>query len=149
MNFPDHTSNNDTITFNYLSEDFPKVPASTAEMIHHIINEEANDLNQLTFVFCDDSYLLKLNQKFLKHDTLTDILTFPMSSSDGIDGEIYISIPRVKENAITFSKSFKSEYLRVIAHGVLHLCGYKDKSEEEIKIMRAKENQYIFFGLNQ
>jgi rRNA maturation RNase YbeY len=148
MIFPDQSSAEDSITFNYLNEDFPKVHESAMAMIHQIIKEENKSLNQLTFVFCDDSYLLNLNQQFLKHDTLTDIITFPMSS-DGIDGEIYISIPRVRENAGAFSNSFTSEYLRVIAHGVLHLCGYKDKSEEEIRVMRAKEDHYIAFALNQ
>ena len=148
MIFPDQSFREDSITFNYLNEDFPKAPESALAMIHHIIKKETKSHNQLTFVFCDDSYLLNLNQQFLKHDTLTDIITFPMSS-DGIDGEIYISIPRVRENADTFSNSFTSEYLRVIAHGVLHLCGYKDKSEEELKVMRAKEDHYIAFALNQ
>jgi len=116
-------------------------------MLQKILEDEQQTLTQLTFIFCDDDYLLALNKQFLEHDTLTDIITFPMSN-DGIDGEIYISIPRVEENAKSFETSFEKEYLRVIAHGVLHLCGYGDKSEEEIKVMRSKEDHYIAFAEN-
>ena len=97
----------------------------------------------LTFIFCDDEYLYKINLEFLNHDTLTDIITFDYTLGKEIHGEIYISIDRVKENASEFQVSFEEELHRVIIHGVLHLCGYKDKSEADESQMRSKENFYL------
>jgi rRNA maturation RNase YbeY len=94
-------------------------------------------------VFCDDAYLHKLNVEFLRHDTLTDIISFDYTVGKIIHGDIFISIPRVTENAKEFDVTFESEINRVIVHGVLHYCGYKDKTEEDVKVMRNKENFYL------
>lgn len=99
---------------------------------------------QLTYIFCDDNYLLQINKDFLNHKTLTDIITFDMSESDHeLIGEIYISVDRVAENAEKFEVSYNEELHRVIFHGALHLCGYGDKTEEEKKKMRHKENHCL------
>ena len=99
-------------------------------------------LASLQFIFCSDDFLLDINKQYLKHNYYTDIITFNLGA-DVIEGEIYISIDRVKENAANYNTSFKRELHRVIFHGVLHLCGYKDKLNEEKMIMRAKEVRYL------
>lgn len=109
-----------------------------------IFRKEKQPLDSLDFIFCSDEYLLKINQDFLKHDYYTDIITFELSSSgQSTTGEIYISIDRVKENATTHHESFANELHRVIFHGVLHLCGYKDKSKTAKAEMTMKENYYL------
>lgn len=104
---------------------------------------EGKTLGALTFVFCTDSYLHRINLTYLQHDTYTDIITFDYSDGDIIAGDIFISIERVRENADHFKCSFTQELSRVIIHGVLHLMGYKDKLAEEKKIMRSKEDFYL------
>ena len=94
-------------------------------------------------MFCDDDYLHKLNIEFLNHDTLTDIISFDYSVGKIIQGDVYISVDRVKENARDFNVSFDEEIHRVIVHGILHYCGYKDKSDDETQQMRHKENLYL------
>ena len=109
-----------------------------------LAKKEGYKLKSINYIFCTDSYLLKLNQDFLGHNTLTDIITFPLSKrGEDIEAEIYISVDRVKENASLFNTSFKEEFHRVIFHGMLHLCGYKDKSASEKAKMRQKENEYL------
>ncbi|MBS1781437.1 MAG: rRNA maturation RNase YbeY [Bacteroidetes bacterium] len=99
----------------------------------------------LTYVFCNDTFLLDLNQRFLNHDTLTDIITFDMSENHhSLLGEIYISVERIVENARTFENSYQKELHRIIFHGALHLCGFKDKSENEKAIMTQEENRCLF-----
>ena len=99
---------------------------------------------QLDYVFCTDEYLLQMNQRFLNHDTLTDIITFDLSDdSDRIVGEIYISYERVRENSAKFGVIAHDELLRVVCHGMLHLCGFKDKKKEDSKVMRMKEDECI------
>lgn len=106
--------------------------------------KEGQELKNLQYVFCSDEYLLELNKQFLQHDTFTDIVTFELGTEPGVtEGEIYISIDRIKENAIKFDVSEEQELHRVIFHGALHLCGYKDKSKEQSAIMRKKENEYL------
>ncbi len=114
-----------------------------SDWISSIILEENYKEGELVYVFCDDAYLHKLNVQFLDHDTLTDIISFDNSLGKQIHGEIYISVERVKENAETFSVSFQDELHRVIIHGILHYCGYKDKTEEEATLMRTKENEAL------
>ncbi len=97
----------------------------------------------INVIFCDDSFLLEMNIKYLNHDTLTDIITFDYNEGSAISGDIFISIERVRENAGIFSKSFAEELHRVIIHGVLHLCGYKDKSRKDQVVMRMKEETYL------
>ena len=107
-------------------------------------SEKINKSIELTFVFCSDAALLKINQDFLNQDYYTDIITFPIEEDDeNLEAEIYISVDRVKENAENLSKTFINELHRVIIHGVLHLCGYPDKSDKEAKIMRNKEDFYL------
>jgi rRNA maturation RNase YbeY len=108
-----------------------------------VIKSEQKTLGELTYVFCSDEYLLDINQSYLQHDTLTDIITFDYTEGDSISAEIYISIERVKENAKEFGVDFEKELKRVMAHGVLHCCGYKDSTKEEKDLMRAKENLKI------
>jgi probable rRNA maturation factor len=111
--------------------------------ISEIILHENHELGDLTYVFCDDAYLHKLNLQFLNHDTLTDIISFDNSLGKQIHGEIYISVERVKENARTYQVAFLEELHRVIIHGVLHFCGYKDKTKKQQEAMSCKENEAL------
>jgi probable rRNA maturation factor len=115
--------------------------------IHSIFKKEGRELGFINYIFCTDRALLEINRQFLSHDFYTDIITFNLSESKIIQAEIYISTERVKENAFRLGVSFKSELHRVIFHGVLHLCGYKDKSKEEIVEMRGKEEFCIMHYL--
>ena len=112
-------------------------------MVASLFKKEKVSLSRLDYVFCSDEFLLEINNKFLNHDYYTDIITFDLSDTDSVMGEIYISIDRVKDNATQQSTSFKEELTRVIFHGALHLCGYKDKKQSEINLMRQKENYYL------
>ena len=105
-------------------------------------------INQLTYVFCSDEYLLNINKEYLNHDYYTDIITFPYKQGKEIESDIFISIDRVMENATQFEASFEEELLRVMAHGLLHLMGYGDKTDDEKKVMRSKENQAVQLFLN-
>jgi rRNA maturation RNase YbeY len=116
---------------------------SISNWIEETIYTEKKTLGEITYIFCDDEYLLKKNQEYLQHDTLTDIITFDYSEENTLSADIFISVERVKENAVIFAVSFEQELKRVIIHGILHLMGYKDKSEEESKIMRSKEDFYL------
>ena len=111
--------------------------------ISKIILQENHELGDLTYVFCDDAYLHRLNVQFLNHDTLTDIISFDNSLGKQIHGEIYISVERVKENAGTYQVAFLEELHRVIIHGVLHFCGYKDKTKKQQETMSCKENEAL------
>ncbi len=105
--------------------------------------KEGKELGEISYIFCSDNYLLKINKKYLNADYFTDVITFDYCVGNKISGDIYISIERVKENSKIFSQSFFNETFRVILHGALHLCGYKDKKPKEEKIMREKENFYL------
>ncbi|MDP3313897.1 rRNA maturation RNase YbeY [Lutibacter sp.] len=98
---------------------------------------------ELNFIFCDDKYLLKLNQDFLEHDTLTDIISFDYTMGKLIGGDIFISVERVKENAILFNQTFDNELNRVIIHGILHFFGFKDKATEDVVKMRTAEDECL------
>ena len=113
--------------------------------IHETFRLEEQQINLLDIIFCTDDYLKKINVNFLQHDYYTDIITFNLSeaASKAISGEIYISIDRVKENSLTHGVSFKNELHRIIFHGVLHLCGYKDKKSSDKSLMTEKENAYL------
>ncbi|MBR4135491.1 MAG: rRNA maturation RNase YbeY [Bacteroidales bacterium] len=108
-----------------------------------VIRQEKLQPGDIQYLFCDDAYLLERNLHFLQHDTLTDIITFDNGVVDCVSGEILISVERVRENAELLHTTFSDEMLRVIVHGVLHLCGYKDKTEEEAAQMRQLENRYM------
>ncbi len=107
------------------------------------ITKEGRTPGDLSVIFCDDPFLLELNIGYLKHDTLTDIITFDYNEGSLIIGDIFISIERVKENARLYSKSFEDELHRVIIHGVMHLCGYKDKKSKDKVTMRQKEDEFL------
>ena len=112
--------------------------------IARIFAEEGVEFKSVSYIFCHDEFLLKLNQEYLKHNTLTDILTFTLSNSPlPIISEIYISIDRVQENAIERKVPFENELHRVMIHGILHLCGYSDHTSEEKTEMRSKEDHYL------
>ena len=111
--------------------------------ISSVILSENKKEGEINYVFCDDDYLHKLNVEYLNHDTLTDIISFDYSVGNELSGDIFISVERVKENAGDFKVSFEEELKRVMVHGVLHYCGYKDKSESEEVIMRNKEEEKI------
>lgn len=108
-----------------------------------LFQKEKKKLEGLNYIFCDDEYLLGINRDFLKHDYYTDIITFDLSAGPATTGEIYISIDRVKDNAQQLKQPVSKELQRVIFHGALHLCGYKDKRPADIKLMRSKEDHYI------
>ncbi|MDX1940068.1 MAG: rRNA maturation RNase YbeY [Saprospiraceae bacterium] len=111
--------------------------------VKEILQQENKILQHISFIFCSDSYLHELNVQYLHHDTLTDIITFYYAYLPDIEGDIFISIDRIKENAKIFAGSFEEELHRVIAHGVLHLCGYGDKSDSEKVNMIIKENEAL------
>jgi rRNA maturation RNase YbeY len=131
------------ISFNYETTFSLEHEARLTEWLKDVIKSEGFKYDAINYVFCDDDYLHKLNVEFLKHDTLTDIISFDYSVGKIIQGDIFISVDRVKENALDFDVSFNQEIHRVIVHGILHYCGYKDKSEEDTKRMRAKEDFYL------
>lgn len=100
-------------------------------------------IGELSFIFCSDEYLKKINIKYLNHDFFTDVIAFDYSKEKLLFGDVYVSTERVKENATTYNSSFNKELFRVIIHGVLHLCGLNDKTKEEKKLIRAKENEFL------
>ncbi len=140
-NFPDFEEK--SIDFHTEDIDFQIAEeAGLKNWIQDTITREGGELSFLNYIFCSDQYLHKMNIEYLQHDTYTDIITFPYRE-DKIESDIFISIDRVRENAEKFGVAFEEELYRVIIHGVLHLLGFGDKTEEEKKKMRAKENEYI------
>ena len=133
------------ISFNKVETGFvlPE-PDKLKTWLKHVVQSEGKNLGDLNYLFVDDKYLLEINQKYLGHDTLTDIVTFPLSQSpDIISGELYLSIERIKENTVTLNVDFERELKRVIVHGVLHLIGYDDSTTEEKNLIRTKEDYYL------
>jgi rRNA maturation RNase YbeY len=121
-----------------------KNPIKIKRWLKTVIKEEDFELSELNYVFCDDAYLHKINLEYLNHDTLTDIITFDNSEEEkSIESDIFISIERITDNAEDFKTTFEHEFRRVIVHGILHLCGYNDKTEQDQKFMRTKEEYYI------
>jgi len=116
--------------------------------IKNIIMEYNFLCGKLTYIFCDDDYLLDINNRFLKHDFYTDIVTFDYSKDNTISGDLFISVDRVKDNSVLFNVSVDEEFLRVIVHGLLHLLGYRDSSMEEKNTIRELENKYILLFKN-
>lgn len=131
----------------FFSEDTdykPKAVTKLRAWINQTIANEKHQLIELNFIFCSDDYLLKINQQYLNHDNYTDIITFDNGETSGeIYGDIFISIDRVKENAVNFKTTFTNELHRVIIHGTLHLLGYKDKSKADKDLMTQKEDFYL------
>ena len=131
------------ISFNYETEfELPNESAIERWISQVIVSEQKRE-GEISYVFCDDNYLLELNQNYLQHDTLTDIISFDYTVGNELNGDIFISVERVRENAEIFNQTFDNEILRVMIHGVLHYCGYKDKSTVDEQRMREKENEKI------
>jgi probable rRNA maturation factor len=117
-----------------------KEPRKVTSWIKRVVEKEGSSIQEVNYVFCTDTYLLNLNKGFLKHNTFTDIITFDNAEGgSALEGEIYISFDRVKENAEKYQVRFEDELNRVMIHGVLHLLGYKDKKPSEKALMRKKE----------
>ena len=119
------------------------IESTLAAWLEDIILTEGKKPGEINYIFCDDEYLLQVNKEYLQHDYYTDIITFDYVKGKTISGDIFVSLPRIFDNAETLSKDFDSEFFRVLAHGILHLCGYKDKTDEEISEMRNKEDYYL------
>jgi probable rRNA maturation factor len=113
------------------------------EMIIELFAKESTAFQSLNIIFCNDAYLLRINRDWLAHDNFTDIISFDLSDNDNVQGEIYISIPRIKENARSLGLSNSTELYRVIFHGCLHLCGYKDKLKKDQDEIRRMEDKYL------
>lgn len=113
------------------------------EWIAEAVAAEEFLVGEINYVFCTDEYLHKINLQYLNHDMYTDIISFDYRVGKRLHGDIFISVDRVRENATKFEVDFNSELLRVLIHGILHFCGYKDKLDNEVNVMRAKEDYYI------
>ena len=131
------------ISFNYETDFELENEAKYEDWVSRIIESEGFDEGEINYIFCDDDYLHKINVEYLDHDTLTDIISFDYTVGNLIQGDIFISIERVRDNANDFNVSFDEELKRVLSHGVLHYCGYKDKSPEDEALMRSKEEEKI------
>ena len=116
---------------------------SIRKWLKEVVAMEEKVFGEITYVFCSDDYLHKINLEYLSHDSFTDIITFDYCDGNIINSDIFISIERVKENAVNFNASFQNELSRVIVHGILHLVGYGDKSQADKEVMRAKEDFYL------
>lgn len=130
----------------FISNNIPfvlKQKKKVRKWIEETAKNENKKIGEITFLFCNDEYILEINKKYLKHDYLTDIITFDYCEDDILSGDIVISVERVKENSKIFKVAQKEEMLRVIIHGILHLCAYKDTTKKEKLQMRQKENYYL------
>ncbi len=135
----------------YFTEDitFPfKLKRLTAKWLKFVAHSEARRLGDISIIFCSDQYILDVNRKYLNHDYYTDIITFDYCEGDLLSGDLFISIDSVRENAAFYGTAFENELNRVIVHGVLHLIGYDDHTEEEITQMRSKEDFYLLQRVN-
>jgi probable rRNA maturation factor len=113
------------------------------QAVKSLVLNEGKYLKDLSLVFTDDYYLLEVNKQYLNHDYFTDVITFDYSDFPEVSGDVMISLDRVKDNALSMNLAFEQEFYRVVFHGMLHLCGYKDKSKEDVVLMREKEDFYI------
>ena len=135
----------------YFTEDitFPfKLKRLTSKWLKFVAHSEARRLGDISIIFCSDQYILDVNRKYLNHDYYTDIITFDYCEGDLLSGDLFISIDSVRENAAFYGTAFENELNRVIVHGVLHLIGYDDHTEEEIALMRSKEDYYLLQRVN-
>ncbi|WP_339833868.1 rRNA maturation RNase YbeY [uncultured Flavobacterium sp.] len=131
------------ITFNYENDFLLEDESIYQDWISRIIQSENKSEGEINYIFCDDEYLININNEYLNHDTYTDIISFDYSVGDLIQGDIFISTERVAENAIEYNVPFENEIKRVLSHGILHYCGYKDKTDNEALVMRQKEDEKI------
>ena len=132
------------ITFNSETSFTLKNQNKLVKWIGDVVSSEGFQVGEINYIFCDDSYLNKINQEFLNHDTFTDIISFDYTLGKEVGGDIFISIERVLENAEEFNEVFENELHRVMIHGILHFMGYKDKTKKEKTLMRTKEDENIF-----
>ena len=132
------------ITFNSETSFTLKNQKKLVKWISDVISSEGFQVGEINYIFCNDSYLNKINQEFLNHDTFTDIISFDYTLGKEVGGDIFISIERVLENAEKFNEVFETELHRVMIHGILHFMGYKDKTKKEKTLMRTKEDEKIF-----
>ena len=131
------------ISFNYETNFALENESNYEDWITRIIYSEGFEVGEINYIFCDDEYLHKINMEYLNHDTLTDIISFDYSVGNLLQGDIFISVERVADNAKDFNVTFDEELKRVLSHGVLHYCGYKDKSPKDEALMRLKEDEKI------
>ena len=131
------------ISFNYETDFTLDNESIYEDWISRIVDSEGFELGEINYIFCDDEYLHKINGEYLNHDTLTDIISFDYSVGNILQGDIFISTERVADNAKDFNVVFDEELKRVMSHGVLHYCGYKDKSAADEALMRSKEDEKI------
>ena len=131
------------INFNYETEFTLDNEQAFADWLSAVIASENKNEGEINYIFCDDEYLHKINVEYLNHDTLTDIISFDYTVGNEINGDIFVSVERVEDNAKDFNVPFAEEIKRVLAHGILHYCGYKDKSDSEAELMRSKEDEKI------
>ena len=131
------------VTFNYETDFMLIDEKKHADWVCTIIRSEGFLVGEINYIFCNDDYLHAINMQYLNHDTLTDIISFDYTEGKLISGDIFVSVERVKDNALDFKVSFEEELKRVLAHGVLHYCGYKDKTKEDALLMRNKEEEKI------
>jgi len=129
------------INFNYETDFTLGDEQAFSDWLSSVIESENKSEGEINYIFCDDEYLHKINVEYLDHDTLTDIISFDYSVGNELNGDIFVSIERVADNAKDFNVSFTEELKRVLSHGILHYCGYKDKTEEEAQLMRSKEEE--------
>jgi len=131
------------INFNYETDFTLENEEAIAAWLTNVIASENKKEGEINYIFCDDEYLHKINLEYLNHDTLTDIISFDYTMGNELSGDIFVSVERVKDNAKDFNVVFEEELKRVLVHGVLHYCGYKDKGEAEEMMMRSKEDEKI------
>ena len=144
--FPSFIDEINRITFSSEEISFKlKDETATGEWLKKVIGREERLLRSLNFIFCSDEYLHRINVEYLQHDTFTDVITFPYAGPPFIEGDVFISVDRIRENAEKYGVPFSKELFRVMAHGVLHLCGYGDKTTDEKKKMTEKENEALEF----
>ncbi|NRT14475.1 rRNA maturation RNase YbeY [Flavobacterium sp. 28A] len=131
------------INFNYENEFNLDNETAIADWLSQVIISENKKEGEINYIFCDDEYLHKINLEYLDHDTLTDVISFDYTMGNEISGDCFVSVERVADNAIDFKVTFEEELKRVLVHGMLHYCGYKDKGEEDERLMRSKEDEKL------
>jgi probable rRNA maturation factor len=145
-----NTSSRPAVNFHFIEPVTLTQRTLVKEIITYLFKKEKTSLKQLQYIFCSDEYLLDINRQHLNHDYYTDIITFDLSEKgEGVTGEIYISVDRIKDNAREFGVPVKHELIRVILHGALHLCGYKDKSKKHKELMTKMEDKYLKYFLSK
>lgn len=115
----------------------------TSKWLRLVAESEIRRIGDISIIFCSDNYILDINRRYLGHDYFTDIITFDYCEGDRLSGDLFISVDSVRENSVEYGTEFKDELNRVIVHGILHLIGYDDHTEEDVKVMRSKEEYYL------